>query len=70
MRINYGISKTVCEPRKRKRILSRCGKLDAPYGWDDPRLHKHVVRRVHQQHPGWQLSGYCPAYPDKVKAAE
>lgn len=65
MRINYAVNRTFRNDHQRRRAEHKNGHLEVPddWDWDGSEIHTFVHEEVRKLHPGWTLTGYCPAVP-------
>lgn len=73
MRINYGINKIEKNKKfKRKRFLHENHHLEIDCTLEEydnrgnNEIHLKIVKMINDNHPGWRITGYCPAEKDNV----
>jgi len=54
LNINYGINKV-----QKKGFIYRNGKIKIMGDWDDDNTHKEIRRKIREDNPGWNITGYC-----------
>jgi len=64
--VNYGASRAVREPHRRRRVEERHGSVTVPAGLPltDPDVRAAIRAAIERDHPGFTLSGYCYADPN------
>ncbi len=64
LRINYGINRRL----RGRRFEHQNGKMRVNGDWSDNATHEKIIAIILRRHPGWRITGWCPAPPKRTKA--
>lgn len=55
--INYGVEKK----NKKKKFISKNGKIEMLGDWTDKEIHKKIRTKIKEDNPTWSIQGYALA---------